>query len=245
MNKLLKNITCDITFRPENGTFRSRLAEIAIANADEESAELFSERNCDIQVKLSEHTVEEDVIRFLVVSDLGEQLMACDFSELSFEERSDFDEQLVRQLALHADSPTQGSSKVIIRKDVNGMLDIHQAAQRLGCSQKALKSNIPCTDYSYIEVDGKKEIQEYFWSQNLISRLCDIKANGAKPEDLHFVAEECCHGDEKWAEELVSSLTGSAPASKPKEASAPDAGKQPTKNKPKWFSHNRNKNKNS
>ena len=245
MNKLLKKITSDITFRPENGTFRSRLAEIAIANADEDSAELFSERGCDIQVKLSEHTFEEDVIRFLVVSDLGEQLMACDFSDLSFEERSDFDEQLVRQLALHADSSPQGSPKVIVRKDVNGMLDIHQAAQKLGCSQKTLKSNIPCTDYSYIEVDGKKEIQEYFWSQNLISLLCDIKSNGAKPEDVKLIADECCHGDEKWAEELVASLNGSVPVSKPKVAAAPEAAKQPSKNKPKWFSHNRNKNKNS
>ena len=244
MNKILKSITSDITFRPENGTFRSRLAEIVISNVDAESVELFSERNCDIQVKLTEHTFEEDVIRFLVVSDLGEQIMACDFSELSFEERSDFDEQLVRQIALHADSSPQGASKVIIRKDVNGMLDIQQAAQKLGCSQKTLKSNIPCTDYSYIEVDGKKEIQEYFWSQNLISRLCDIKSNGAKPEDLQFVAEECCHGDEKWAEELVASLNGPVPTSKSKEA-APEAVKQPSKHKPKWFSHNRNKNKNS
>jgi len=245
MNKLLKKITSDITFRPENGTFRSKLAEIAIANADEESAELFSERGCDIQVKLSEHTFEEDVFRFLVVSDLGEQVMACDFSELSFEERSDFDEQLVRQIALHADCSPQGSSKVIVRKDVSGMLDIHQASQKLDCSQKTLKSNIPCTDYSYTEIDGKKEIQEYFWSQNLISRLCDIKSNGAKPEDVKLIADECCHGDEKWAKELVASLNGSAPTSKSKETSASDAGKQHSKNKPKWFSHNRNKNKNS
>lgn len=238
MNKLLKNLTYDVTFRPENGAFRSRLVEMAIANADEEAAELFSERGCDIQVKLSEHTIEEGAIRFLVVSDLGEQTLACDFSDLNFEERSDFDEQLSRQLALHADSSTDGSAKVIIRKNVDGMLDIHQAAQKLGCSQKKLKSKIPCTDYSYIEVDGKKEIKEYYWSQDLINRLCDIKLNGAKPEDVKYIAEECCHGDEKWAEDLLLSLNSSVSTSKKADTSSQNVAKQPSKNRPKWM-HNR------
>lgn len=239
MKELLKNLTHDVTFRPENGAFRSKLAEIAIANADEESAELFSVRGCDIQVKLSEHTLEEGTIRFLVVSDLGEQLLACDFSDLNYDEHTDLNEQLARQLALHAENSPNSSSKVIIRKDVNGMLDIHQAAQKLGCSQKILKSQIPCTDYSYIEVNGKKEIQEYFWSQDLVSRLCDIKANGAKPEDVKSIADECCHGDEKWAAEVLQSLHCSVPSLKNSDAAAQDVAVQPSKNKPKGFMRNR------
>lgn len=239
MNKLLRNLNHDLDFRPENGPFRSRLAEITINNADDESAELFSERGCDIQVKLTGHTFEEGTIRFLVVSDLGEQLQACDISDLTFEERSDFDEQLSRQLALRPDTSAQGASTIIVRKDGDGMLDMHQAAQKLGISQKKLKSQIPCTDYSYIEVNGKKEIQEYFWSQVLINRLFDIKANGVKPEDVKYIADECCHGDSKWAEELLQSLSGSASAPKTKVALSQDAAKQSSKNKPKWFSNKR------
>ena len=215
MNELLKNLTSELTFRPENGVFRSKLAEMVIADASEEAVELFSERSCDIQVTVSRQTIEEGTIRFLVVSDLGEQILACDFSDMDHDELSDFDEQITRQLALHPESLSSGPSEVIVRKDFNGMLDIHQAAQKLGCTQKLLKSKVPCTDYSYTEIDGKKEIQEYFWSQELIGRLCDLKLNGTKAEDVKFIADECCHGDAKWAEDLIRSIDGSASSHKP------------------------------
>ena len=86
------------------------------------------------------------------------------------------------------------------------MLDIHQASQKLGCSMNVLKSIIPCTDYSYREIDGKKEITEYFWSKKLIDRLCQIKMNGVEAEDVKYIADECCYGDCKWAEEILASL---------------------------------------
>jgi hypothetical protein len=245
MNRLLRNLTHELAFRPENGPFRTKLADVVLSTADEHSVELFSESSADIQVRLDQHTFEEGTIRFLVVSDLGEQLLGCDISDLTYEERSDLDEQLSRQLALRTESTDQAAQKVVVRKNSEGMLDINQAAQRLGFSQKVLKSRIPCSDYSYIEVNGKKEIQEYFWSYELISRLVNIKANGVKPEDISYIAEECCHNDLKWAEELLASLNGSTSASKNKVTAVSDAGKQPSKNKPKWFSNNRNKNKNS
>ena len=86
------------------------------------------------------------------------------------------------------------------------MIDIHQASQKLGCSLNVLKSKIPCTDYTYLEIDGIKEIKEYFWSKELIDRLCHIKLNGVNTEDVKYIAEECCYGDYKWAQEILASL---------------------------------------
>lgn len=206
MIELLKKLNTDFMFRPDDGAFRSKLAETVISNADEDCAELFSEHNCDILVSISGHTIEEGVIRYLVVSALGEQNLECALSVLNHDEFSDLEEQLSRQVTLHSTRSTHGAQKVIIRKNVKGMFCTHQAAQKLGCSQFFLKSKIPCTDYAYREVDGKKEINEYYWSINLIERLSQIKLNGAKTEDLKYVAEECCDGDCKWAEEILVSL---------------------------------------
>jgi len=69
-----------------------------------------------------------------------------------------------------------------------------------------LKSVVPCTDYSYDEIDGKKYIRDYFWSKELIENLFRIKGTKTTPEDLQYVAKECCEGDLDWARDLIARL---------------------------------------
>jgi hypothetical protein len=203
---LLKKLHADVSFRPDAGEFLSKLIEMAIDNAEEERAELFSAHNCDVQVSFSSRTIEEGTIRFLVVSDLGNQSLKCDLATLNGKETRDLAGQLSRLIAEQSPPKTLGAQKIIVRKNVTGMLDSHHAAQKIGCSQIFLKSKIPCTDYTYREVDGKKEIIEYYWSNSLIDRLCYIKLNGVKTEDVENIAKECCDGDCTWAEEILLSL---------------------------------------
>ena len=129
----------------------------------------------------------------------------------------------------------QDGSKVIIRKRaVEGMLDMHQASQKLGCSLQFLKSKIPCTDYTYTEIEGKKEIQGYYWSRELMDRLCQIKSGGIKPEDLTYVTDTCCEGDRNWAEEILVLL--GTPRSTPRGggvSTPPGTTKQPAKSAPR------------
>jgi len=206
LTELMSKLHSDVTFRPDDGAFRSKLAEIVIAD-NAECAELFSESSCDISVGISGRTVNEGLIRFMVSSDQGENSLECPLAALNDDEIGDLDRQLSRIVAEQLPSVAQSSRKVVVRKKlVSGMLDISQAAERLGCSEGFLKSRIPCSDYSYDEVDGKTEIRGYYWSQQLIDRLCQIKSDGAKPEDVAYVAGECCHGDGKWAEEMLASL---------------------------------------
>lgn len=197
------NIVADIVFWPEDGAFRSKLVEMAIDNVDEESVDLFSEDSCEMQVSVSNQSDGQYIIRCIVVSDLGEQTLNCDLSELSQEELNDFKEQLAHQIAL-LPSPTHGTPKIVIRKNMNGMLDCLLAAQKLKCSQLFLKENIPCTDYSYNEINGKKQIKEYYWSKVLIDRLCQVISHGANEDDVKYIAEECCNGDNKWAKEILA-----------------------------------------
>ncbi|HXC94017.1 MAG TPA: hypothetical protein VN652_08400 [Geobacteraceae bacterium] len=228
LTELMKKLNSDVSFRPDDGTFRSKLAEITIADADAEFVELFSEGSSDILVSISGRTADEGIIRFLVSSDQGESPLECPLALLNNEEIGDLGKQLSRIVAEQLPSVALASRKVVVRKKlVTGMLDISQAAQGLGCSESLLKSRIPCSDYSYDEVDGKTEIKGYYWSQQLIDRLCQVKSNGAKPEDVEYVAGECCHGDSKWAEEIVAFLAPSKPKSRADGAS-PD-GKLPAK----------------
>jgi len=207
MIELLKNLVAAVTFRPEEGPFRAALTDKVLAAADEERAELFSASNCDIRVTIDNRTLDEGVLRFLVVSDLGEQSLECDLAGLNPLERADFREQLSRQVAEQRPATSAGGAKVIVRKaSASGMYTQQQAVEKLACSGEFLKSRIPCTDYSYDEIDGKKEIKEYYWAQLLIDRLQQIKTNGAKPEDVQYIAAECCYGDVIWAEDLLASL---------------------------------------
>ncbi len=214
ITELLKKLDAGVTFRPDTGAFRSGLVEIFITNVDEVCAELFSEHSCDILISVSEHTIAEGKVTFMVISDLGEHTLECTLSTLSDDAIRDIDEQLTRHVQLHPKRSADVSPKVILRKNVTGMLDIHQAAQKLGRSQLFLKNNIPCSENTYHEVNGKQELKEYFWSRQLINCLCHIQVNGATAENTKYITEECCEGDSKWAEEIILLLDQRTPTPK-------------------------------
>lgn len=230
MGELLKLLPADVTFRPDDGAFRSKLVETLLDKGNEEFSELFSESSSDILVDISGQTVADAVIGFRVASDQREQSLKFALSMLNDEEISDLSEQLSRLLTLQPPLVLHDTTKSFVRKaPENGMLDITVASRKLGCSPVLLKSKIPCTDYTYSEINGKKEIKEYYWAQTLIDRLCYIKANGAKAEDLKYIAEECCDGDRAWAEEILLSLGRPKATPKPGGAGPQSTPRQPAK----------------
>jgi hypothetical protein len=209
----LQELNANATFRPFDGYFRSKLTKIYADIANEDTYEDFSKRCNDMAVSVSECTTEEGIIRFLVISDQEEHLLECNISDLNEYEFSDFYKQLTLQITNLPVAPVH--KKVIIRKKSSAeMLDIRQSAQKLGCSTNFLKSLIPCTDYSYCEINGKTEIKEFYWSRKLIERLSHIKLNGTEANDVKYIADECCDGDSMWAKEIVVSLDMPISASK-------------------------------
>lgn len=170
--------------------------------------------------------------------------MECELAELNDDERSD--PELSGVIAEPQSPVSQIPAKTIVRRRMaDGMLTITQAAQGIGCSENFLKSRIPCTDYTYDEIDGKKIIRDYFWSQQLIDRLSQVKQHGVKAEDVKLIAEECCYGDCKWAEEMLASLARPKPGGKIDGAAQNGATKRPTKIVAKMQTHNRHPRKKS
>ncbi|UFS69913.1 hypothetical protein LPW11_18750 [Geomonas sp. RF6] len=80
------------------------------------------------------------------------------------------------------------------------------AANRLRVSAAWLKSVVPCTYYTYEEIDGRKKIKEYFWSRELIRILHQLRSKKAAPQEVEFIAQHCCEGDIAWSREIIGRL---------------------------------------
>jgi hypothetical protein len=244
MDELLKNGSDPFSFRPEEGAFRSSLVEKLLAAESEEFADLFSESSSDILVTISGSSFNEGVIRCQVCGDFGERSLEWKLPLLTQPEFDDLTEQLSHHAAPQTAPAAQHAAKAVLRNKIAGnMLNSDEAAQRLHLSTQLLKSKIPCSDYSYSEVDDKIEIKEYYWSTDLIQRLCDIKKGGASEEDLKFIADECCHGDLVWAKEVVGVVAQQSPAAPRDNAAPKEIPKQPARSAPHKTAHHRHKGK--
>jgi hypothetical protein len=240
LTELMRKLNDDVTFRPDDGAFRSRLTEIVTSDADAGFAELFSKLSGELLVCISGRTADEGIIRFLACCDQGENSLKCPLALLGKEEIVDLEKQLSRIIAEQLPPVVLPSKKAVVRnKLVTGMLDLTLASQAVGCSEDFLKSKIPCSDYSYEEIDGKTEIKGYYWSQQLIDRLCLIKANGVKPEDVSYVAAECCYDDSKWAEEILASLVPQKSKVRVEGTLSDSGGAAPDKGGARLHRHNR------
>jgi len=100
------------------------------------------------------------------------------------------------------------------------------AANRLRVSPAWLKSVIPCTFYTYEEIDGRKKIKEYFWSRELIRLLHQLRSKKASAQEVEFIAEHCCEGDIAWSREIIGKLKSYS------RTEAQQKGQQPQKGQP-------------
>lgn len=227
MTLQLQNVTSQLAqlhghayFRVDEGRLKESLTRIILDDVEEDLAELLSNSEFGLEVSVgqqegeSEPTVSYSVDHPGVVyrSEIG-------LSRLPDEAMEDLALYLDRML--QGDSPAQensASATVLRKKQDHDHHEQDAAAVRLKVSTQWLKSVVPCTDYSYEEIDGKKYIREYYWSRDLIENLVRIKSTKTTPEDLQYVAKECCDGDLDWAKDLIGRLKSpNRPESAPKD----------------------------
>ena len=197
-------------FRPQPGPLRERLTEVALEAIDGEHAGELAEGAFDLEVNVGRQEGDSEI----TVGFKLDHPAVHHSSQLALQQLDEGElEDLGRYLARLAEKPVLPESaepgKNIVRKNQLDEAEHHEkgaAAARLKVSPEWLKSVVPCTDYSYDEIEGKKYIREYYWSQELIERLVKIKSTKTTPEDLQYVATECCHGDLEWAKDLIARL---------------------------------------
>jgi hypothetical protein len=215
-------------FRPQSGPFRASLTQTVLDAVEGELAEELSEGAFDLEVSIGRQEDDsEPLISFRVdhpgvVHDM--QLAVAALADDALEDLAGYLTRLVQDAA---PAETAADGKTIVRKKPEA--DHHEkasASARLKVSPEWLKSVIPCTEYSYDEIDGKKYIREYYWSKELIERLFKIKSTKTTPEDLQYVAKECCEGDVEWARDLIARLKSpNRPEPAPKDQSQRNQGR--------------------
>jgi hypothetical protein len=208
ISNLLRQLHGHGYFRPETGPLKARLTESVLETLDSDALEQLSEQPIDFEVSIGFQEGEETVIIGVSVQhpDLTHtsELALVALAEDALEDLAGYLTRLVENA-----TPVEASAsdKALLRKKMEE--ESHEqtsASTRLKVSPQWLKSVIPCTDYSYDEIDGKKFIREYYWSKELIERLFKIKCTKTTPDDLQYVAQECCEGDLDWARDLIARL---------------------------------------
>lgn len=209
-----------VYFRPGAGALLELLKQAVLDSVNGELAEELEEGGFGLEVSIGSQEGEgEPTLTFKADHPSAVDTSQLVMSELSEEALEDLADYLTRLTAEVAPLDQALTGKHVVRRKPEG--DHHEkgaAAARLKVTPEWLKSVVPCTDYSYDEIDGKKYIREYYWSKDLIERLFRIKSSKTTPEDLQYVAQECCHGDLDWARELIARLKSpNRPEPAPKE----------------------------
>jgi hypothetical protein len=216
-------------FRPEEGPLAVRLRNEVLDAMEGEQAEELAEIPFDLEVSIGQQEGEGELaVTFSVdhpVITYSSQLNLQLFADDELLDLAGYLMPLAEKAATVEDESAGGT---VVRRspEENGHHLIDSASTRLKVTPEWLKSVIPCTDYSYEEIDGKKYIREYFWSRELIERLAKIRATKTTPEDVQYVAQECCEGDMDWAKDLIGRLKSpNRPEPAPREQSQKGAGR--------------------
>ena len=208
ISNLLQQLHGHGYFRPSTGPLKARLTEAVLDALDSDAVEQLSEQTIDLEVSIGRQEGDDEVTIGISVDHPGlthsSELPLAALADDALEDLAGYLARLVES-APPAESAEEG--KALLRKKMEA--DSHEqtaASARLKVTPQWLKSVIPCTDYSYDEIDGKKFIREYYWSKELIERLFKIKCTKTTPDDLQYVAKECCEGDLDWARDLIARL---------------------------------------
>lgn len=209
IRELLLELGGSVTFRLEDGPVYTKIIDLYVDELGDVSEEI-DENTIDVMINLSTNeTTNEIEISFSVKSFNSDFSSELTFVKLNSVEREYIKETLLHKINSEQCKPDENMNSVIIRKnDSNTVYDIHIAAHNLNVSKQWLKNIIPCSDYSYVEENGKKTIKEYYWDKDLVSRLTQIKNNVPDEADCQYVAQHCCEGDLEWARDLINSLKG-------------------------------------
>ncbi|WP_224982204.1 type 2 periplasmic-binding domain-containing protein [Geomonas agri] len=198
-------------FRVEEGTLKESLTGLILDVVEGDLAEQLASGSFDLEVSVGvqegddEPTVDFRVDRPGVIYRSDAPISRLSVAAL--EDLARYLEHLVHQAqAAPVIGEKEAGGNIVRKKQDHDHHEKEAAAARLKVTPQWLKSVIPCTDYSYDEIDGKKYIREYYWSRELIERLFKIKSSKTTPEDLQYVAKECCDGDADWARDLIARL---------------------------------------
>lgn len=134
---------------------------------------------------------------------------SLDTDTITNEQRLEIEQLVLRHSAeQRLKLPSPPKQNILRKKRGNDLLNIAQTSQALGLSQRKTKELIPCNDLRIVADGAIQTIEEYYWDRQLIQHFTMLKQQHHNTqhyhnEDLLVIAEGCCDGDIKWAQDIV------------------------------------------
>lgn len=144
----------------------------------------------------------------LEASDFMHQTI-LDLALLTADQKQELLELVQIQIPQQVATNVAPAKNILRKKLATNLYDIGQASIELGLPQRELKTIIPCSEIRIVEKDAVKTIEDYYWDIQLIQRfklLHEQQQNGVRytKDDIEFIAENCCDGDIKWAQDTIA-----------------------------------------
>lgn len=203
IEELVKKANGPVSLRIGEGELRENLIGCVPVRTEEGSENDGNPAELEVQLRLGQ---DGDGLSFCLSQQGQPRSAECPLSTLDESTLETLAQRLAR--LCDASRPGKGGAprNIIKREGEPDAYDIAGAASRLRVTPEWLKSVIPCSTYSYDEIDGRKIIREYYWNVDLIENLFRFKNTKVMPEDLKYVADQCCFGDLDWAKDLIARL---------------------------------------
>ena len=207
---LVEQLGGEASFRLAGGRLGSWLQEAILGELDEDSVESLAGRDHEIFVGIDCGGDGEALLDCRMECDGNEYISEVPLSSLSGRLLHELAARLLRLVDARKPAGQGGGSEVVVRRRADSdRCDVYLASQRLKVTADWLKGTLPCSGFTCDEAGGRKAVREYYWSRELIDRLCRIKESRPRKEDEAYVAAACCDGDLPWAREIIRSLTRS------------------------------------
>lgn len=204
----INELNCDVFCYLHDGPLKSLLLERYLDEPDSLSDMMEFDFDASLQIKKTSETSTDEIILRLEFNDFLYQT-ALNAATLTVDQ---YDE-LRMIIQLHCpDQATRScapSKNIVRKKHGNNLLNIAQAAQAIGVSQRKIKEIIPCSEMRIVDNGPTKSIEGYYWDQRLIQRLSLLNKQQQQGirytnDDINFIAENCCEGDIKWAQDTIA-----------------------------------------
>jgi hypothetical protein len=205
--KIFELLHDELCFYLDDGPLKDRLIESYMAKDEAHPDFLDYEHQVSIRIKPGMTSTAPTFDYRLEISDFTyhspipiDDLNTAEFTEMI---------ELLRPFCHNSKKQKKTTaSKIIRRKKHKNHLDIASAANILELSQRQLKTLIPCSTTRISDINGRKNIEEYYWEKDLIYRFNDVwskhqQGRGYNREDVDLIATTCCDNDRLWARDCI------------------------------------------
>lgn len=204
----LIEINCGVFCYLDDGPLKSTLLERYLDEPDSICDMMEFDFDASLQIKKASNSPTFEVTLRLELDDFLYQI-SLELEKLTVDQCHELNEIIQKNYPDQSVLCPTPSKNIVRKKHGTNLLNIAQSSQALGLSQRTMKEIIPCSEIRIVDNGSNKSIEGYYWHQILIQRFNLLKKQHQhgtcySKGDIKFIAENCCEGDIKWAQDIIA-----------------------------------------